>query len=119
MQPTGAKCAKVILFKALEGKSDAYSDYLHETVEPLDHAVVKESALLDMLTLVNATDASLPWTHLRIFFFASDAQRAAIKTAFARIAPQLQPDDKKRSMRKTYGESLRTLVSETDVELLG
>ena len=113
------KCAKVILFKAAEGKSDAYGDYLRETVEPIDHAAVKQGALLDMLTLVNESDASLPWTHVRIFFFASEAQRSAIKGAFARIAPQLQPDDRKRSMRRTYGESLRTLVSETDVALLG
>ncbi len=119
MRATGAKCAKVIQFKAADGKSDAYSDYLRETVEPIDHAAVKEGALLNMMTLVNETDASLPWTHLRIFFFASEAQRAAIKSVFARIAPQLQPDDRKRSMRKTYGESLRTLVSETDVEMLG
>ncbi len=119
MPVTRAKCAKVIMFKAADGKSDAYSDYLHETVEPIDRQAVAEGALLDMLTLVNDTDASQPWTHLRIFFFASEAQRAAIKTAFARIAPQLQPDEKKRRMRKTYGESLRALVSETDVGLLG
>ena len=127
MPIAGTKCAKVILFKAAEGKSAEYSDYLHDSVEPIDHQAAKEGALLDMLTLVNSpdnnlansADASQPWTHLRIFLFESEAQRAAVKTAFARIAPRLQPDESLRKSRKAYGESLRTLLAEMDVTVLG
>src|SRR5262249_15264227 len=114
-----AKCAKIIMFKAAAGKNAQYSTYLRESVEPIDERAVKESALLDMMTLVNDSDASLPWTHLRIFLFDSEAQRAGVKGAFARIAPELQPDEAKRKARKAYGEGLRALVAEVDVELLG
>lgn len=118
MQSRRARCAKVILFKANEGRIAEYDDYLRTTVEPIDREAVQEGTLLDMLTLVNDNDPSLPWTHQRIFLFDSEAQRAAIKTAFARIAPALQPDDPARKARKAYGDSLRTLVAEVDVGVL-
>lgn len=118
-----AACAKIILFNAAEGRSAEYSEYLHSSVEPIDRQARREGALLDMLTLVNdagdTAAATQPWTHLRIFLFESEAQRAAIKTVFARIAPALQPDDAARKSRKAYGESLRALVAELDVEVLG
>lgn len=130
MAANGAKCAKLILFRAHEGRSAEYDAYLHASVEPIDREAVKEGALLDMLTLVNdpagnpvnapgAADASLPWTHMRIFLFESEAQRASVKDAFARIAPKIQPNEAVRKSRKAYGESLRTLVVERDVGVLG
>ena len=118
MQGTGTKCAKIILFKAGADKAAEYSDYLRTSVEPIDRQAVKEGALQHMLTLVNDTDPSQPWTHLRIFLFDDPAQRAAVKGAFARIAPRLQPDEAQRKSRKAYGESLRTLVAELDVGVL-
>ena len=114
-----ANCAKVIMFKATEGKNEEYSAYLRDTVEPIDERAVKEGALLDMMTLINDSDPSLPWSHLRIFLFDSEAQRAGVKGAFARIAPEVQPDEEKRKARKAYGEGLRALVAEVDVGLLG
>ncbi len=118
-----AACAKIILFNAAEGRSAEYSEYLHSSVEPIDQQAVREGALLDMLTLVNdagtASAHQQPWTHLRIFLFESEAQRDAIKTVFARIAPALQPDEASRKARKAYGESLRSLVAELDVGVLG
>lgn len=118
-----AACAKIILFNAVEGRSAEYSDYLRSSVEPIDQQAMREGALLDMLTLVSdagdAAAAAQPWTHQRIFLFESEAQRAAIKTVFARIAPQLQPDEALRKSRKAYGEGLRSLVAELDVSVLG
>ncbi len=116
-----AACAKIILFNAAEGRSAEYSEYLHSSVEPIDQQAVREGALLDMLTLVNDPGAAhqQPWTHLRIFLFESEAQRDAIKSVFARIAPSLQPDETSRKARKAYGESLRSLVAELDVGVLG
>ena len=127
MTGSGAKCAKLIMFRAHEGKVEEYDAYLHAAVEPIDREAVKQGALLDMLTLVNdaagesdsEADAALTWTHLRIFLFESEAQRATVKEAFAAIAPTLQPDEAARKARKTYGESLRTLVAERDVGVLG
>lgn len=123
MAGSGAKCAKLIMFRAHEGKIAEYDAYLHAAVEPIDREAVKQGALLDMLTLVNdapgESDSPLPWTHLRIFLFESEAQRAAVKDAFTRIAPKLQPDQAARKARKAYGESLRTLVAERDVGVLG
>jgi hypothetical protein len=119
MSQTGAKCARAIFFKAREGKSAEYGDYLRATVEPIDRRAIAEGALLDMLTLVNDADPSQPWSHLRIFLFESEAQRAAIQSVFARIAPQLQPDAALRAARKAHGESLRSRVAEVDADLLG
>ena len=118
-----ARCAKVIFFKAHAGKSQEYGDYLRATVEPIDRRAAGDGALLDMLTLVNNSvndhDPSQPWTHLRIFLFDSEAQRAGINPVFARIAAELQPDESVLKARKTYGEGLRALVAELDVGVLG
>ncbi len=132
-----ATCAKLLWFRAAPGRHDEYSAYLHDHVEPIDHEAVREGALLDMLTIVNPTgesangspgtetrpasgdDPSRGWTHLRIFLFENAEQRAAVKTAFARIAPQLEPDAALRESRKAAGTALRTLLREQDVDLLG
>ena len=142
-----ATCAKLIWFRAAPGRHDEYSAYLHDHVEPIDREAVREGALLDMITLLNptgdaeegshhdGTPADSPaakdrkpgaaanpahgWTHLRIFLFDSAEQRAAVKSAFARIAPRLEPDGTLRESRKAAGTALRSLVAEQDVDLLG
>jgi hypothetical protein len=113
-----ATCAKVILFAASPGKTAEYGEYLRSTVEPIDHRAVEEGALVDMLTLVNDSDPSQPWTHLRVFLFESEAKRASIKETFARVAAEIEPDAAKRAQRKAEGESLRRLLGELDVKLL-
>jgi hypothetical protein len=113
------RCAKVILFRAKPGRSADYEAYLRAAVEPIDHAAIDAGAMLDTHTLINRDDASQPWTHMRIFFFESEAQREAIKPVFARIAAEQQPDEAKRKARKSQGESMRTLVAELDVGMLG
>ena len=117
------RCAKVIFFRAHEGMSGEYGEYLRTTVEPIDRRAAADGALLDMFTLVNNevndADPTQPWTHLRVFLFESEAQRAAIKPVFARIAAELQPDEAARKGRKAYGEDLRRLVAELDVGVLG
>ena len=120
MQSSQARCAKVIMFKAAAGKIEEYDEYLRTAVEPIDHQAKAEGALVDMMTLVNrGSDSGQPWTHLRIFLFESEAQRAGVKDVFARILKQLHPGEPERKARKEYGDSLRTMLSELDVGLLG
>lgn len=119
MTATKPRCAKVILFRAKPGRSPDYEAYLRATVEPIDQGAIDAGALLETHTLINHDDASQPWTHMRIFLFESEAQREAIKPVFARIAAEHQPDEAKRKARKSHGESMRTLLSELDVGMLG
>ena len=119
MSPAKPRCAKVILFRAKPGRSADYEAYLRATVELIDHGAVAAGAMLDTHTLINRDDASQPWTHMRIFFFESEAQREAIKPVFARIAAELEPDEAKRKARKHHCETMRTLVAELDVGMLG
>jgi hypothetical protein len=119
---TRARCAKVMLFAAEPGKAAEYGDYLRASVEPVDRRAVEQGALVEHLTLVNDADPSLgtemSWTHMRVFLFESDAQRARIKDVFARVAAELEPDEAKRARRKAEGEKLRRLVGELDVKVL-
>ena len=118
MKSGAAKCAKVILFAASPGKAAQYGDYLRSAVEPIDRRAQEQGALLDHLTLVNDADSSQPWTHLRVFLFESEAQRARVKDAFARVAAEIEPDAAKRARRKAEGEGLRRLLGELDVKIL-
>ena len=114
----GAACAKVIWWRAKPGLLAAYSQYLRDHVEPIDAAAVEEGVLLHHATWVDARPDA-PWTHMRVFEFASPEARAGMKAAFARIAVRLTPDADARAARAAHAATLRDLVGEQDVDRLG
>ena len=73
-------CAKAIYWKALPGQFDAYTSYLRDEVEPIDHEAQRRGVLTRFCTLVDSRPDA-PWTHMRVFEFSSTQQRDALVPA--------------------------------------
>lgn len=110
-------CAKAIYWKALPGRFDAYTSYLRDEVEPIDHEALRRGVLMRFCTLVDRRPDA-PWTHMRLFEFSSTPQRDALVPALAAIVAELTPDAETRAARTRRANSLREKVSEADFELL-
>ena len=109
--------ARAIYWRAKPGQLQAYNDYLHEHVEPIDHAAQKNGALESFTTLLDPR-ADAPWTHMRLFIFTSPAQRASMVEALGTAAAQLTPDAAVRQARSEQAAALRERVGEADFDVL-
>ncbi len=114
---TSASCARAIYWRARPGQLQAYSDYLREQVEPIDHAAQRSGAVHSFSTLVDPAP-NAAWTHLRLFYFASAEQRANMVQALAEAAATLTPDASVRQARAALAATLRERVGEADFEVL-
>jgi hypothetical protein len=110
-------CARAIYWRAKPGLLDAYSDYLRQEVEPIDHMAQSQGALVSFSTLVDtAPDAA--WTHMRLFMFCSHEQRDQMGAALARAAQSITPDPMQRAARAARAATLRERVGEADFDQL-
>ena len=114
---TVSPCARAIYWRANAGQLDAYSAYLRQEVEPIDHAAQLSGALTSFTTLVDPSPGA-PWTHMRLFLFASHAQRDGMLAALAHAAASITPDAQARSQRAARAAGLRERVGEADFDLL-
>ncbi|HQZ05240.1 MAG: hypothetical protein KBF63_10715 [Rhodoferax sp.] len=115
---TTPTCAKVIYWRARPGQFDAYTDYLRNEVEPIDHAAQREGVLARFATLIDRR-ADAPWTHMRIFEFADTAQRDRLQEGLGAIMSAMLPDGQARAQRAQRASALRDKVGEVDMDLLG
>jgi hypothetical protein len=115
---TPGRLARIICWRALPGQLQAYTDYLHAQVEPIDEAAVQAGVLRSHATWVDERPDA-PWSHMRVFVFDTAEQRAAMKAKLAQLVEQRTPDPQIRATRAALAAQLRTLVSEHDVSLLG
>ena len=111
------QCARAIYLRAKPGQFEAYSEYLRTQVEPIDHAAQQHGALTSFMTLVDKTPGA-PWSHMRLFVFATTAQRADMVVALAQAAAVLTPNAEDRTARSAFAASLRDKVGESDFDLL-
>ena len=109
--------ARVIYWRAKPGQLQAYNDYRHEFVEPVDHAAQRSGALETFTTLIDPRPDA-PWTHMRLFVFSSAAQRAGMVEALSRAAAALTPDAALRQARTERAANLRERVGEADFDVL-
>ena len=109
--------ARAIYWRAKPGQLQAYNDYLHAHVEPIDRAAQEHGVLESFTTLVDARPQA-PWTHMRLFIFSSPEQRAAMVQALSQTAAQLTPDAAVRQSRSDHAASLRERVGEADFDVL-
>jgi hypothetical protein len=72
-------CARLFKYFVLQG--DAYRDYLHEVVEPIDRAAHAADAFVSVMIIV--PEAKGDWTQGRLFTFRDHAHRAAFVDAMA------------------------------------
>ncbi|MEO7937765.1 MAG: hypothetical protein ABIR55_04015 [Burkholderiaceae bacterium] len=114
---TDTPCAKAIYWKALPGQFDAYTSYLRDEVEPIDHEAQRRGVLTRFCTLVDSRPDA-PWTHMRVFEFSSTQQRDALVPALAAIVAELTPDGATRAQRSARANGLRERVGEADLGLL-
>ena len=112
-----APCARVIYWRARPGQFDAYTRYLREVVEPIDHEAQRRGDLLGFTTLVDASPDA-PWTHMRLFTFESPAQRANMVAALAQAAAVLTPATQERAARAARVATLRERIGEADFDIL-
>ena len=110
-------CARVIYWRANPGQFEAYTNYLRDIVEPIDHEAQRRGDLLGFTTLMDASPGA-PWTHMRLFVFDDVAQRDVMKDGLARIAAQLTPDATQRAQRAALAETLRDKAGEQDLDSL-
>ncbi len=112
------KYARVIYWRAKPGQFEAYSEYLQTHVEPIDHEALQRGSLISFTTLVDASpDAA--WTHMRLFVFANEHQRANMVEALGRANASINPDAAVRAARAAHAATLRDKVSESDLDVLG
>ena len=109
--------ARVIYWRAKPGQLQAYNDYLHEFVEPVDHAAQRSGALETFTTLIDPRPDA-PWTHMRLFVFSTAAQRAGMVEALGKAAAALTPDAALRQARTERAVNLRERVGEADFDVL-
>lgn len=109
--------ARAIYWRAKPGQLQAYNDYLHEFVEPVDHAAQRSGALETFTTLIDPRPDA-PWTHMRLFVFSSAAQRASMVEALGKAAAALTPDVALRQARTERAASLRERVGDADFDVL-
>ena len=109
--------ARVIYWRAKPGQLQAYNDYLHEFVAPVDHAAQRSGALETFTTLIDPRPDA-PWTHMRLFVFSSAAQRAGMVEALGKAAAALTPDAALRQARTERAANLRERVGEADFDVL-
>jgi hypothetical protein len=114
---THSPCAKVIYWRARPGQLDAYSHYLRESVEPIDHAALKRGVLTRFTTLVDPRPDA-PWTHMRIFEFNGPEQRARLHEGLGAIMQEMLPDTEVRAERAQRAALLRDKVGESEFDLL-
>ena len=112
-----SRCARVIYWCAKPGQFEAYTNYLRDIVEPIDHEGLRRGALLGFTTLVDASPGA-PWTHMRLFTFESPAQRAGMVAALAQAAAALTPDAGERAARAAHVATLRERIGEADFGML-
>ncbi len=114
---SNTRCARAIYWRAKPGQFDAYSTYVREQVEPIDHEAQMRGALISHTTLLDRNpDAS--WTHMRLFVFHDAAERANMASALADASVALMPDAKRRAARTAHAATLRDKVGESDFDVL-
>ena len=112
------KYARAIYWRAKTGQFEAYSQYLQTQVEPIDHEALQRGSLVSFTTLVDASPTAA-WTHMRLFVFANEQQRAHMVVALGEANAALNPDPAVRAARATHAATLRDKVAESDLDVLG
>jgi outer membrane biogenesis lipoprotein LolB len=112
-----ATLAQIYFWRAKPGKLDEYSRYIRDVAAPIDHEAQRTGAFLSVTTY-QASDSTIPWTHMRVFLLRDSAQLRGLSDALTQAGVRLQPDSAKRRMQNDYSASLRDRVGATVVQIV-
>ena len=116
-QPAEATLAQMYFWKAKPGKLDEYARYIRERAEPID-AEARRSGAFISVTTYQASDTTVPWTHMRVFLLRDSTQLRALGDALAAAGVRLEPDSVKRRQQSEYSATLRDRVGATVVQVV-
>jgi len=114
---SGATIAQIYFWRAKPGKVEEYTRYIRERAEPID-AEARRSGAFISVTTYQASDTTVPWTHMRVFLLRDSTQLRALGDALTAAGVRLEPDSVKRRQQSDYSASLRDRVGSTVVNLV-
>ena len=114
---SGATLAQIYFWRAKPGKLDEYTRYIRERAEPID-AEARRSGAFISVTTYQASDTTVPWTHMRVFLLRDSTQLHALGDALTAAGVRLEPDSVKRRQQSEYSASLRDRVGSTAVDIV-
>jgi hypothetical protein len=114
---SGAALAQIYFWRAKPGKIDEYTRYIRERAEPID-AEARRSGAFISVTTYQASDTTVPWTHMRVFLLRDSTQLRGLGDALTAAGVRLEPDSVKRRQQSEYSASLRDRVGSTVVNVV-
>lgn len=111
-------CARVFKVRVGHGQEAAYERYLQQVVEPID-AIAHAAGVFAHMHAVRPEDPDAGWTHARVFFFSSDAQRQRFGDTMAQAAAQFDGSPAATERRKALAATLRATVGTSDYRVGG
>ena len=114
---SGATIAQIYFWRAKPGKVDEYTRYIRERAEPID-AEARRSGAFISVTTYQASDTTVPWTHMRVFLLRDSTQLRGLGDALTAAGVRLEPASVKRRLQSEYSASLRDRVGSTVVNLV-
>jgi hypothetical protein len=113
----GATIAQIYFWRAKPGKVDEYTRYIRERAEPID-AEARRSGAFISVTTYQASDTTVPWTHMRVFLLRDSTQLRGLGDALTAAGARLEPDSLKRRQQSEYSATLRDRVGSTVVNIV-
>lgn len=114
---SGATLAQIYFWRARPGKLDEYTRYIRERAEPID-AEARRSGAFISVTTYQASDTTVPWTHMRVFLLRDSTQLRGLGDALTAAGARLEPDSVKRRQQSDYSATLRDRVGATVVNIV-
>jgi hypothetical protein len=114
---SGATLAQIYFWRAKPGKADEYTRYIRDRAEPID-AEARRSGAFISVTTYQASDTTVPWTHMRVFLLRDSTQLRGLGDALTAAGARLEPDSVKRRLQSEYSASLRDRVGATVVNIV-
>jgi len=115
--PDGATLAQIYFWRAKPGKLDEYTRYIRERAEPIDAEAGRAGAFISVTTY-QASDTTVPWTHMRVFLLRDSTQLRGLGDALPAAGVRLEPDSVKRRQQNDYSATLRDRVGATVVQIV-
>jgi hypothetical protein len=114
---SGATLAQIYFWRAKPGMLDEYTRYIRERAEPIDAEARRSGAFISMTTY-QASDTTVPWTHMRVFLLRDSTQLRGLGDALTAAGARLEPDSVKRRQQSEYSATLRDRVGATVVGIV-
>jgi hypothetical protein len=112
-----AALAQIYFWRAKPGKLDEYTRYIRERAEPIDAEARRAGAFISVTTY-QASDTTVPWTHMRVFLLRDSTQLRGLADALTAAGVRIEPDSVKRRQQSEYSATLRDRVGATIVSVV-